>query len=440
MSTTESTTPRLAALRYRDFRLVWIGELISITGSQMQIVAINWHIYELLRNDTYSVSILGLNIDLGAAAMGLGGLGLVRIIPILLFGMVGGAMADTVDRRTLMIWTRVIATVFAGILAAITLANQDTVLAIYLLTAAGSATTAFDNPARQAIVPNLVPRENLTNAVSLMTLLFQLATIIGPAAAGLLIGHYNIGIIYLINAITFLFAVITTWMIHYRGKTGSLSSGISRKALIEGMQFTYRSRIIWSTMLLDFLATFFSSARTMLPIIADSVLGVGALGYGLLSAAQPVGAVIAGAVMALRKDIYRQGMVLLVSVVIYGVATAIFGLSTGFIVAFIMLALTGAGDTVSTVIRGTIRQMMTPDNLRGRMTGVNMIFFMGGPQLGELEAGLVAAALGAPFAIISGGIATVLLTGLIAWKYPRLRNYTSETAAADAAIANPISD
>lgn len=431
------TTSRLVALRSRDFQLLWLGELISITGSQMQLVAVNWHIYELLRGTVYNVSIFGTSFDLGAAAMGLGLLGLVRVLPIIFFGLVGGALADTVDRRKLMLWTRLIAAIFATILAVITLAGQDSIGWIYLLSAAISATTAFDNPARQALVPNLVPREHLTNAISLMTLLFQIATIIGPAFAGLLIGHYNIGIVYAINAASFVAAIFTVTMMHYRGKaTGSLSSGVSLSAIGEGMRFTYRSRIIWGTMLLDFFATFFSSARTMLPLIADGVLGVGALGYGLLSAAQPVGAVLAGVIMALRKDIYRQGVVLLVSVAVYGVATAIFGIATSFAIAFFMLALTGTGDTVSTVIRGTIRQIMTPDHLRGRMTGVNMIFFMGGPQLGELEAGLVAAAFGAPFAILTGGIATVMLTGWIAWKYPRLREYTSDTAARDLEAAN----
>jgi MFS family permease len=207
------------------------------------------------------------------------------------------------------------------------------------------------------------------------------------------------------------------------------SGGIGLKPLIEGLRFVYNSHIIRSTMLLDFIATFFSSARTMLPIIASEVLGVSAAGYGLLATAASVGSVIAGSVLTLRKEIYHQGAVLLISVVIYGLATALFGLSTSFILAYIFFALTGAGDTVSTVIRGTVRQLMTPDHLRGRTTSVNMIFFMGGPQLGELEAGLVAAAFGAPFAIVSGGVATVLLTIWIAWKNPRLRNYTSDTAA-----------
>jgi MFS family permease len=178
-------------------------------------------------------------------------------------------------------------------------------------------------------------------------------------------------------------------------------------------------------MLLDFFATFFSSARTMLPIIAGDVLGLGAGGYGLLATGEPVGAILAGVVLSLRRDIYNQGKVLLASVAVYGLATAIFGVSTWFAVSYFLYALVGAGDAVSTVIRNTIRQLNTPDRLRGRMTSVNMMFFMGGPQLGELEAGLVAAAFGAPVAILTGGILTLLLTGWVAWKYPRLRHYTS---------------
>ena len=138
-------------------------------------------------------------------------------------------------------------------------------------------------------------------------------------------------------------------------------------------------------------------------------------------------------VLSLRKDIYRQGFVLLSAVALYGLATALFGLSTSLALSYFFFALTGASDTVSTVIRSTIRQVMTPDRLRGRMTGINQIFFMGGPQLGELEAGVVAAMFGVPFAIVSGGVATVLLTGYIAWRYPRLRHYTRATMDADQA-------
>ena len=150
-----------------------------------------------------------------------------------------------------------------------------------------------------------------------------------------------------------------------------------------------------------------------------------------LSTADAVGSLAAGSIISLRKDIYRQGLVLLASVAAYGLATALFGLSTSFALSYLLFMFVGASDTVSTVIRQTIRQIMTPDRLRGRMTGINQIFFMGGPQLGELEAGIVAALFGAPVAIVSGGLATVAMAGWIAWRYPRLRRYTSDTLAED---------
>ncbi len=419
---------RLVALRHRDFRLLWIGQLISTTGSQMQVIAVNWHVYQLLRGDIYGLSLFGREIGLGAEALGLGTLGLVRIVPIIAFALLGGMLADTRDRRRLLIWTQSAAALFASALAAITLTGNVSVGAIYLLTAAGAAAAAFDGPARQSLVPNLVPREHLTNAVSLNTLLWQIGTIVGPAVAGVLVGVFDIGVVYAINALSFMATLGALLLMDYRGRAAARNAGLGWQAMVEGLRFTYHSRIIWSTMLLDFFATFFSSARTMLPIVAGDILRVGPEGYGLLTTAQPVGAVIAGTVLALREEIDRQGVVLLVSVVVYGVATALFGLSTVFALSYLLFGLTGAGDTVSTVIRGTVRQIMTPDRLRGRMVSVNMMFFMGGPQLGELEAGLVAAVLGAPFAIFTGGLATVLLTGWVAWKYPRLRNYTSEMA------------
>ncbi|MFQ5596104.1 MAG: MFS transporter [Anaerolineae bacterium] len=429
MANNNTSAHRLVALQHRDFRLLWFGQLVSTVGSQMQIIAINWHVYELLRGESYTLSLFGREIGLNAGALGLGALGLVRIVPIILFALLGGMLADTRDRRQLLIWTQSAAALFAAILSAITLTGHASIPAIYLLTAAGAAAFAFDNPARQALVPNLVPLEHLTNAVSLNTLLWQIGTIVGPALAGVLVGAFDIGLVYAINALSFVAVLIALLLMHYRGHAAAEDTGLGWKAMIEGLRFTYGSRIIWSTMLLDFFATFFSSARTMLPIVAGDVLGVGVEGYGLLSTAQPVGAFIAGAILSLREDIHRQGVVLLLSVAVYGLATALFGVSTLFALSYFLFGLTGAGDTVSTVIRGTIRQIMTPDRLRGRMTSVNMIFFMGGPQLGELEAGLVAAALGAPFAIFTGGVATVLLMGWVAWRYPKLRNYTSDTAA-----------
>ncbi|MCA9993121.1 MAG: MFS transporter [Ardenticatenaceae bacterium] len=421
-----SPPPRFAALQYRDFRLLWFGRLLSAIGSQMQLIAVNWHVVQLLTDQRYEVVLFGRPFTLAAEALGLGTLGLVRIIPVILFALLGGMLADSLDRRKLLIGAQTAAAIFSALLAAMTLAGQTTLPLLYLLTAAGAATFAFDEPARQSIVPNIVPPRHLTNAVSLNTLLFYTASIVGPAVGGVLIGAFDLGLVYVIDAVSFLAVIIALLLMSYRGPGRGMNGGLGWAALVEGLRFTYRAPLIWSTMLLDFFATFFSSARTMLPLVARDVLGLGPAGYGLLATAQPAGAVLAGVVLAWRRDIRRQGVVLLVSVAIYGAATALFGISSVLWLSYLLFALTGAGDTVSTVIRGTIRQLNTPDRLRGRMTSVNMIFFMGGPQLGELEAGVVGSLLGVPFAIFSGGVATVLLTGWVAWRFPRLRRYTAQ--------------
>lgn len=415
-------TTRWAALHYRDFRLLWGSQFLSIVGSQMTFTAVNWHVFNLLKGETQVV--LGVSLDTGA--LGLGTLGLVRILPILFFALIGGAMADSRDRRKVMTVTQSISAMCSFVLAGLALTGHDSLYAIYALTAAIAAAGAFDNPSRQALLPNLVPKVHLTNAISLGTLSWQLASIVGPTLAGVLLARTNVGIIYALDGFSFLVVMVAVLVMDYRSPLlSSNAGGIGLSAIREGIKFTFSTPIIASTMLLDFFATFFSSARTMLPIVASDILKTSVEGYGLLATAQAAGAVLAGTVVALRGEMRRQGWVLLISVIIYGVATALFGLTTNFALAYLFFALTGAADTVSTVIRGTIRQLSTPDHLRGRMIGVNMIFFMGGPQLGELEAGLVAAALGVPFAIVSGGIATVVLTLWVAWRYRVLRQYSS---------------
>ncbi len=423
---------RLAALQYHDFRLMWAGNFVSVVGSQMQLVAINWHVYRLLAGTSITITLFGREVALGAEALGLGGVGLARVIPIMIFAIIGGALADTANRRKLLIVTNGIAGLLAAVLALLSFTQRDNVLAIYLLTAAGAATAAFSSPAQQALIPNLVPRADLTNAISLNSTMRHIATIGGPALAGLIIGAASESWVYAINAVSFAAVIVALSLLHYSGRVvQSTTSGLGWSAIVEGWRFVRGSRIIWSSMLLDFMATFFSSARTMLPLVAGEILKVGAQGYGLLSTAEALGAVTAGAALSLRRDIYRQGVVLLSSVALYGAATAFFGLSTSFALSYLLFMIIGGADTVSMVIRQTIRQSTTPDRLRGRMTGINQIFFMGGPQLGELEAGIVASIFGVPFAIVSGGLATVAMTAVIAQRYPRLRTYTRDTMIDD---------
>ncbi len=428
MASQPSSTPRLAAFQYRDFRLQWFGQLLSLIGSQMQQRTVEWHVYALLRNASVTTSVFGHPLTLGVDVLALGGLGLVRVIPVILFAMYGGMIADVANRRTVLIWSQIVAAVIAGLLAVLTLMHRDTVWIVYLISALMSAVTAFANPARQAMVPNLVAREHLTNAMTLNNLMWQLSTIFGPAVAGLLLVRFSFAVVYAANAVSFLFMLIALLLMSYRGQDRTERVGVSMNSMIEGLRFTYDSRLIWSTMILDFLATFFASASTMLPKIADSVLHVGPAGFGILASAQAVGAVITGMMLLWWKNIRRQGIVMITSVLIYGLATLLFGVTASFALAFLFLAITGAADTVSTIIRSTLRQIVTPDHLRGRMTGVNMIFFQGGPQLGELEAGLVASVAGAPLSIISGGVLTVVITLWIAWRYPSLRRYDSEAS------------
>jgi len=303
-----------------------------------------------------------------------------------------------------------------------------TVWPIYVLAALGSGVGAFDLPARNSLVPSLVPREHLPNAISLNTIMFQTASVVGPSLGGVLIAAASVGWVYIANAVSFSFVIVALLLMRDVPARSPSEAGsrddVSWHAALEGLRFVFRSPLIRSTMLLDFFATFFSSATALLPIFAQDILRVGARGYGWLYAAPAVGAMATSAAMVpLAERIERRGAWLLWAIAGYGLATVVFGVSRAFWLTFACLALTGATDTISMVIRNIIRQLETPDRLRGRMTGVNMVFFMGGPQLGELEAGLVANWFGAPFSVITGGLGCLVATAWVAASTPALRRY-----------------
>jgi MFS family permease len=402
------------ALRHRNYRLIWIGLFLSFTGSMMQNAALLWHVSLLVSPDRKGLA-LGL-------------VGLVRVAPVVVFSMISGVVADAWDRRRLMLFTQVAATLVAIALAGVAFRGLSAVWPIYLLAALGSAVGAFDLPARQALIPMLVPREHLPNAISLNTIMFQTASVLGPSLGGLLISASSVGWVYVANAVSFLFVIAALLLMRdvpdrQPSEAGSRDD-VSWHAALEGLRFVFRSPLIQSTMLLDFFATFFSSATALLPIFAQDILHVGAQGYGWLYAAPAAGALVSSAAMVtLSERIDRRGLTLLWAVTGYGMATVGFGLSRSFWLTFFCLAIVGAADTVSTIIRNIVRQLETPDRLRGRMTGINMAFFMGGPQLGELEAGVVASWLGAAFSVVSGGVGCLIVTGWVAMSTPALRRY-----------------
>jgi MFS family permease len=425
--------PSLVALQHRNFRLLWAGLLLSFTGSYMQNAALLWHVSLLAPPDRKGLA--------------LGMVGLVRVVPIITFSMIAGVFADAHNRRHLMLVTQTGAALVAVALATATASGAVSLWLLYALAALGGGVGAFDLPARQSLVPTLVPREHLPSAISLNAIVMQTAAVAGPALGGIMIASTGLTWVYAVNALSFGFVIAGLLMMRGvpgRPTTAGGDNDVSLRAAREGLRFVFRSPLIRSTMLIDFFATFFASATALLPIFAQDVLDVGPEGYGWLYAAPAAGAVTMSlAMVLLTHHIRRRGAVLLWSVVLYGAATVGFGVSRSFWISFACLALTGVADTVSMVIRNIVRQLETPDHLRGRMLGVNMIFFRGGPELGEVEAGAVANWFGAPISVITGGVGCLLATGWLAAVTPELRRYRAEPAptmravgTADVAVVN----
>jgi MFS family permease len=276
------------------------------------------------------------------------------------------------------------------------------------------------------LMPSLVPPEDFHNAVSLGLVVFNIATIGGPALAGFILAEIGPAVIYALNALSFIAVIIALLAMTVSGSPelqGGRRDALSFSALKEGLRFVWRTPIIVQTMTLDFAATFFASATLLLPIFAKERLHVDARGYGFLAAAPAIGSVITALAMARIGSLRREGRLVVMSVAVFGIATALFGISTVFWFSLLMLALTGAADTVSTVLRQTIRQLVTPDHVRGRMTAINMMFFMGGPQLGELEAGSLAYLIGAPLSVVVGGIGSLVCACIAAVKSKSLMEY-----------------
>ena len=398
------------SLKHKKFFYLWLGQLISITGTQMQLWALFWHVNQLDDNP-----------------IALGGIGMARFLPVVIFSLIGGALADSVDRRRVMFTTQSIAALLALTLALFTQFGQVTIWHIYFITALQAVVVAFDGPSRQALIPNLVPKKDLPNAFSMTFTAFQAGAVIGPALSGVFIASFGQEAVYYFNALSFAAVLLALFMIgDVPQSIAEKSAGVSLNSIADGIRFILSKPIIFSTMMIDFVATFFASASTLMPIIAKDVLNVGVVEYGYLSAASAVGAVAVALVISQVKEIRRQGTVFVTAVIVFGIATIIFGVTKSFFVAWLAIAVTGGADGVSTIVRNTIRQLQTPDHVRGRMTSINQIFFMGGPQLGEIEAGAVAQFFGAPFAVITGGIGCILGALWIVWKWPQLKNYNGD--------------
>jgi MFS family permease len=402
-----SDTSRSSAwrvLRNRDYSLLFWGQLISAAGTQIQVVAVAWQVYEITKSP-----------------IALGAIGLAQAIPRLIFSLVGGVVADAYDRRRLLLIVNIIMASLSAILAICTRMGVINIGVIYLIVLLAAIASSFEFPTRQAIIPTLVPREQMADALSISMVLMQLTFVVGSAAGGFVIAWAGLANTYWIDVVSY-FVVIGSlfiMMVPHVPLEKRAQAGLG--ALIDGMRFLRAHPIILAVLSLDFFATFFGSPRALLPVYAVSILHVGAAGLGVLQAATSVGAVALAPLTGRIGRIQQQGLGVALAIIGWGICIVAFGVSTGpLLLSALFLAGAGAADMVSMVLRGLIVQITTPDEFRGRISAVNAMFVIGGPMLGQFESGVVAGFVTPVFSVVSGGIACIVATLAVVALVPRL--------------------
>lgn len=395
-----------ATFRHRDFRLFWTGSFLSAMGTQFTTVAMAWQIYELT-NSAFQIGMLGL----------------ARALPQIILLLFAGLLADAMNRRKLMMGTQISLFCISTMLALLTFAGNVSPKTLYGATMLLALFTSLEQPSRQSIIPNLVPREHLAQALSLQSTQRYVSVIAGPSLAGLMLAFSGPAACYMVDALSWLAMLSALLLMRTQIPEGAGWRAVSLRSLREGLKFVRGHGVILPLMILDFGATFFGNVRGLFPIYARDILLVGPKGLGLLYASRAFGSFCAAATMSLRGPFRRSGQWIFIGVGLYGVATILFAGSHLFWVSVLLLALCGAGDTISSILRGTINQLSTPDELRGRMSSINSIFTSNGPQLGQFESGVVAAWLGAQGSALTGGLATLAILAVVAVTFPKVRRF-----------------
>jgi MFS family permease len=392
-----------AAFRYRDYRLLTATVFLSSLLITTQAVAVGWDLYERT-----------------GSAMALGFLGLAQFAPIVALFIPAGELADRFDRRKVVIASFVLWGA-ASVGLAVAVLVEASIAWIYFWVGLSSSAQVVNRPARDALVTQIVPAAALPNAIVWNTSLYQIASVSGPALAGLLIAvFHSASPVYAINAAGMLVAICVAPMIT-RQPLRRTTRVVSWRDLFAGVAHVWGTRLILSVIAIDLLAVLFGGAVALLPIYAKDILHVGPSGLGWLSAAPAVGAVTMGMMQSFRPPLRRAGPTFLWCVGGFGVATVIFGLSTSFWVSLLALVAIGAVDNISVVVRQTVVQLHTPDELRGRVSAVNRVFIGSSNELGAFESGAVAALTTPVFAVVSGGVLTVLLVLAGVRAFPELR-------------------
>jgi len=384
--------------------VVYLASRFAIgTATMMLRAAIAWHVFQL----THSPFHLGL-------------IGLVQFVPAFALTLVAGALADTMDRRRIMMTAQVVLFTCGAILFAATANGTVTVGLLYASVMAAATATAFDSPARMAFLPSLVGREAFPRVVTISSTNQALAFATGPALGGLLIADLGISAAYVAYAVLIVvaFASLTRLPSPPAAPSGR---GVSFAVIREGLHFVRRRPVVLGCMTLDMFAVIFGGAAALLPIYASDILQVGPRGYGLLSSALEIGALLTSLVLTMLPPIRRAGRALLMAVGAYGLATVVFGLSRSLPLSLAALGLLGAGDMLSVYVRQILVQLETPDAIRGRVSAVNSMFIGASNELGEFRAGVSARWLGLVPALVLGGVATLLVVADFVRRFPELR-------------------
>lgn len=395
-------TPLRESANYRRW---WGGYMVSNVGSQVSIVAAQLQVFALTRS-----------------SFAVGATGLVTVVPLIVFGLFGGSIADAMDRRKLMLITSGILTTLSGLLWLQAAAGFRSVAVIYVLVGAQAGVFGIDSSARGAMLPRLIRRELLPAANSLGQVSQNTALTGGPLLAGLLVGTLGFAYAYGLDAVSFIAILYALVRLPPALPEGDgPKAGI--KSVIEGLRFLGPRKNLLMTFLVDINAMVFGMPRALFPALATGTFGGGAGTAGFLYAAPSVGALVGAGLSGWSGRIRRQGLAVIVSIAVWGASIAVFGVVHLLWIGLILLAIAGAADMVSAIFRNTILQVATPDSLRGRLQGVFIVVVAGGPRFGDLEAGTAASIAGTEFAVVSGGIACIVgLMALIA-KYPSFAKY-----------------
>ena len=401
----------------RDYRLLTIGSIVTGLGAQAALVALPFQVYVVTR----SPFLTGL-------------LGLVELGPLMTASLFGGALADRLDRRRLLLLTQLaLVAVSAALAAASFAAAKPQVWLLYLLAAALAGASAVERVTRAAIVPNTVEPGRLRAALSLTFGLYQLTMVVGPAIGGVLIAALGVKWVYAIDAATCLGMALAAWAMGPQPPIGAEEHEPVMQSIRTGLGFVRRSQALVGSFVIDLCAMTFGMPRALFPVLSLTVYHAGASGTGFLLAAVSAGATIAALTTGWLEEARWLGRIVLVSVAVWGIAIAAAGLMSSIWPAALLFAAAGAADSVSAVCRSTISQSLTPDHMRGRMSSVFSLVVASGPRLGDVEAGTVASLTSPRFSVVSGGLACVVSVAAVAALFPDLARYDGRVEAPVAA-------